>query len=160
MRTRPTILFFGPVGEPVPDLVREWALGRSFPLEIHADAAQVESILLRGHPCLLFIDGDRMGQAGLQLVRDLKSDPFTAIMNNQKWNIGQLNDFFAEWAMHNITWDYQDPAPESTAGGNQGALFRSNYGLPTDTSKSATRFNPASNTSSVCWADFSVYHSP
>ena len=30
--------------------------------------------------------------------------------------------------MHNVTWDYQDPAPESTAGGNQGALFRSNYG--------------------------------
>ena len=80
MRTRPTILFFGPVGEPVPDLVREWALGRSFPLEVHADAAQVESIVLRGHPCLLFIDADRMGQSGLQLVRGLKSDPFTAII--------------------------------------------------------------------------------
>jgi CheY-like chemotaxis protein len=80
VRTRPTILFFGPVGEPVPDLVREWALGRSFPLEVHADPAQVESIVLRGHPCLLFIDADRMGQAGLQLVRGLKSDPFTAII--------------------------------------------------------------------------------
>jgi GGDEF domain-containing protein len=80
VRTRPTILFFGPVGEPVPDLVSEWALGRSFPLEVHADAAQVESIVLRGHPCLLFIDADRMGQAGLQLVRGLKSDPFTAII--------------------------------------------------------------------------------
>jgi len=67
------------------------------------------------------------------------NDPFTAIMNNQQWTVGQLNDFFAEWAMHNITWDYQDPAPESTAGGNQGALFRKNYGLPTDTSKSERR---------------------
>ena len=80
MRTRPTILFFGPVGEPIPDLVRHWAEGRDFPLEIHADPAQVESIVLRGHPCLLFIDGDGMGAAGLELVRRLKSDPFTAII--------------------------------------------------------------------------------
>lgn len=80
MRTRPTILFFGPVGESVPDLVGHWAQGKNFPLEVHADPAQVESIVLRGHPCLLFIDADRMGQAGLQLVRRLKSDPFTAII--------------------------------------------------------------------------------
>ncbi len=66
-------------------------------------------------------------------------DPFKAIMNAQGWNVGQLNDFFGEWAMHNVTWDYQDPAPESTAGANQGALFRSNYGLVTDTSKSERR---------------------
>jgi diguanylate cyclase (GGDEF)-like protein len=80
VRTRPTILFFGPVGEPVPDLVRRWAEGKSFPLEVHADAATVESIVLRGHPCLLFIDADRMGQVGLQLVGRLKTDPFTAII--------------------------------------------------------------------------------
>jgi len=80
VRTRPTILFFGPVGEPVPDLVRRWAEGKSFPLEIHADPAQVESIVLRGHPCLLFIDADRMGALGLELVRRIKIDPFTAIV--------------------------------------------------------------------------------
>ena len=51
------------------------------------------------------------------------------------WNISQLNDFMGEWAMHNVTWDYQDPAPQSTAGSNQGALYRSKYGLVTDTSK-------------------------
>ena len=80
MRTRPTILYFGPVGEPVPDLVGRWASGKSFPLEVHADPAQVESIVLRGHPCLLFIDADRMGRPALDLVRRLKSDPFTAII--------------------------------------------------------------------------------
>ena len=80
MRTRPTILFFAPVGDPIPDLVRRWAAGREFPLEVHADPAQVESIVLRGHPCLLFIDADRMAGAGLELVRRLKSDPFTAII--------------------------------------------------------------------------------
>ncbi|MGH7562360.1 MAG: diguanylate cyclase [Gemmatimonadales bacterium] len=80
MRTRPTILYFGPVGHPVPDLVRQWADGRAFPVEVHADPSQVEAIILRGHPCLLFIDADRMGTAGLELVRKLKSDPFAAII--------------------------------------------------------------------------------
>jgi GGDEF domain-containing protein len=60
--------------------VGRWASGKSFPLEVHADPAQVESIVLRGHPCLLFIDADRMGRPALDLVRRLKSDPFTAII--------------------------------------------------------------------------------
>lgn len=67
------------------------------------------------------------------------SDPFTAIMNGQKWSISQLNDFFGEWAMHNVTWDYQDPAPQSTAGKNQGSLYRSRYGLVTDKSRPERR---------------------
>jgi hypothetical protein len=62
------------------------------------------------------------------------ADPFTNIMSTRGWNISQLNDFLGDWAMHDITWDYQDPAPESTAGANQGALFRSNYGLITSQS--------------------------
>ena len=67
------------------------------------------------------------------------NDPFTSIMTARGWTVSQMNDFFGEWAMHNVTWDYQDPAPESTAGGNQGALYRKNYGLATDTSKSERR---------------------
>ncbi len=80
MRTRPTILYFGPVGGVVPDLVRQWAEGKSFPLEVHADPAVVESIVLRGHPSFLFIDADGMGDLGLRLVDRLKSDPLTAII--------------------------------------------------------------------------------
>jgi len=79
VRTRPTILFFGPAGVAIPDLVRRWADGKEFPLEVHSDPGQVESIVLRGHPCLLFIDADHTGATGLALVRKLKSDPFTAI---------------------------------------------------------------------------------
>jgi hypothetical protein len=67
------------------------------------------------------------------------NDPFNNIMSSRGWNISQLNDFFGEWAMHNVTWDYVDPAPESTAGGNQGTLFRKNYGLITDRSKTDRR---------------------
>jgi hypothetical protein len=73
-------------------------------------------------------------------------DPFTNILSTRGWSIGQLNDFLGEWAMHNVTWDYQDPAPESTAGGNQGTLFRSSmgYGPITDTSKPERRLRTVS----------------
>jgi hypothetical protein len=67
------------------------------------------------------------------------ADPFTGIMNGLSWTLTQFNDFIGEWAMHNVTWDYQDPAPESSAGGNQGALYRKNYGLVTDTSQNIRR---------------------
>ena len=80
MRTRPTILFFSPDGCPVPTLVRQWAATHAFPLLVFSQPDEVESIVLRGHPCLLFIDGDNSGTAGVGLVRRLKSDAFTAIV--------------------------------------------------------------------------------
>jgi hypothetical protein len=67
------------------------------------------------------------------------ADPFTAIRNGMTWTVDQLNDFMGEWAMHNVTWDYQDPAPQTTAGKSQGALYRSKYGLITDTSQTIRR---------------------
>ena len=80
MRTRPTILFFSPDGCPVPTLVRQWAATHAFPLLVFSEPDEVESIVLRGHPCLLFVDGDNSGTAGVGLVRRLKSDAFTAIV--------------------------------------------------------------------------------
>lgn len=71
------------------------------------------------------------------------NDPFTNIMSTRGWTVSQLNDFFAEWAMHNITWDYVDPTPEATAGMNLGTVFRGSYGLPTDTSKPERRLRLA-----------------
>ena len=80
MRTRPTILFFSPDGCPVPALVRQWAAAHAFPLLVFNQPDEVESIVLRGHPCLLFVDGDHSGTTGVGLVRRLKSDAFTAIV--------------------------------------------------------------------------------
>lgn len=80
MRTRPTILFFSPDGCPVPALVRQWAAVHAFPLMVFSEPEEVEAIVLRGHPCLLFIDGDNSGSVGQGLVRQLKSDAFTAIV--------------------------------------------------------------------------------
>jgi hypothetical protein len=60
-------------------------------------------------------------------------DPFLVLKANMGWSQAQLNDFFGEWAMHNITWDYKNPLP--TSGNNAGAMFRQNYGPITDTSR-------------------------
>jgi GGDEF domain-containing protein len=80
VRTRPTILFFSPDGCPVPALVRQWAQAKAFPLLPLQQTDEVESMVLRGHPCLLFVDGDSAPDKGLALVRRLKSDAFTAIV--------------------------------------------------------------------------------
>jgi hypothetical protein len=63
------------------------------------------------------------------------SDPFDNIARTRGWSVSQLNDFFGEWAMHNVTWDYVDPSPQVTAGTNLGSVFRSSYGPVTDTTK-------------------------
>lgn len=60
-------------------------------------------------------------------------DPFMVLKANMGWNQAQLNDFFGEWAMHNITWDYRNPPP--TKLDHAGAMFRSRYGAITDTSR-------------------------
>jgi GGDEF domain-containing protein len=61
-------------------LVRQWAQAKAFPLLPLQRPDEVESMALRGHPCLLFVDGDSKPEAGLELVRRLKSDAFTAIV--------------------------------------------------------------------------------
>ncbi len=66
-----------------------------------------------------------------------QGDPFLALRTNMGWTQAQLNDFFGEWAMHNITWDYKNPPP--TRGDHAGAMFRSNYGLITDKSRPERR---------------------
>lgn len=80
MRTRPTILFFSPDGCSVPPLVRQWAATQAFPLLVFSRAEEVEAIVLRGHPCLLFVDGHEARAEGIALVGRLKSDAFTAIV--------------------------------------------------------------------------------
>jgi hypothetical protein len=46
------------------------------------------------------------------------ADPFTNIQKSRGWTVAQLNDFFGDWAMHNVVWDYQ----------KSGAAFRASYG--------------------------------
>ena len=80
MRTRPTILFFTPEACPVPALVRQWAAANAFPLLVFSQPEEVEAIVLRGHPCLLFVDGNGLVEGVDLVVRRLKLDAFTAIV--------------------------------------------------------------------------------
>ena len=80
MRTRPTILFFSPDGRPVPSLIEQWAHSNAFPLRVFDSSAEIHSIVLRGHPSMLFVDAGQSPAQGLELIRRLKSDAFTAIV--------------------------------------------------------------------------------
>lgn len=53
-------------------------------------------------------------------------DPFTNIQKSRGWSMSQLNDFFGDWAMHNVTWDYK-ATPDA---------FRNAYGNITQADKS------------------------
>src|SRR5262249_12684844 len=55
-------------------------------------------------------------------------DPFSVLAGNMGWTQTQLNDFFGEWMMHNVTWDYRD-LDGSDAGA---AMSRPGYGAITD----------------------------
>jgi len=52
-------------------------------------------------------------------------DPLSNIQKSRGWTVAQLNDFFGEWAMHNVVWDYK-----ATPG-----AFRTTYGDITRTDK-------------------------
>ena len=69
------------------------------------------------------------------------NDPFTNLAATRGWSTSALNDFFGDWARHNITWDYRDPPPSKTAGQDQGVLYRgkSGYGPISDVSKPERR---------------------
>ena len=97
MRTRPTILFYAPDGAPVPALVRHWAQEHSYPLTSLAVAEEIESIVLRGHPCVLFLDAERAVELGLGLVRRLKGDAFTAIVPVVALADEHKSDVVREW---------------------------------------------------------------
>jgi diguanylate cyclase (GGDEF)-like protein len=80
VRTRPTILYYGPVDQPVPDLIRRWAETKGFPLLVLDRRDEVEAIVLRGHPSLLVVDGERMADSAREMVAAIKADPFSAIV--------------------------------------------------------------------------------
>ena len=57
------------------------------------------------------------------------NDPFVNIRETRGWSQSELNDFLGDWAMHNVTFDYQESA----------AAMRSTYGPITNTSRPERR---------------------
>lgn len=80
MRTRPTILYYANQDIALPAIVADWAREWNFPVQIIDDQAEILSIVLRGHPCMLFISSERATPDTTQLLRELKSDAFAAIV--------------------------------------------------------------------------------
>jgi GGDEF domain-containing protein len=64
----------------VPALIEQWAHANAFPLRVYENPGEIQSIVLRGHPSMLFVDAAASPQQGLELIRRLKSDAFTAIV--------------------------------------------------------------------------------
>lgn len=60
-----------------------------------------------------------------QIFTTAGPDPFTNLQKSRGWTLSQLNDFFGDWAMHNVVWDYKS-TPEG---------FRSAYGNITQTDR-------------------------
>jgi hypothetical protein len=54
-------------------------------------------------------------------------DVLSVIMKNMNWSVSQMNDFFGEWALHNVNWDYTNPD-----GTDQGAVYRAAFGSNDD----------------------------
>ena len=52
-----------------------------------------------------------------------RGDPWQKLMDIQGWDIDAMNKVFGEWAMHNVSWDYQNPD-----GSPEGEAFRAAYG--------------------------------
>jgi carbonic anhydrase/acetyltransferase-like protein (isoleucine patch superfamily) len=50
------------------------------------------------------------------------ADPFSTLAGNAAWSVSELNDIFADWALHNVLWDYR----------TSGKTFRSKYGSNRD----------------------------
>ncbi len=64
----------------MPPLVAGWLAGKGFPSLAVGDAAQIEAMTLRTLPAMVLVDGNGDVAPGLGLCRQLKADPYTAIV--------------------------------------------------------------------------------
>ncbi len=80
MRARPTVLYYSPAEHPATDLLKAWLDGREVPLIHLRDRASVETTARRKLPMLIVVDSDAAGSETITLCRNLKSDPYTAIV--------------------------------------------------------------------------------
>ncbi|HEY4321147.1 MAG TPA: diguanylate cyclase [Gemmatimonadales bacterium] len=77
---RRVILYCGASDRPPPELVLRWAASRQLAVEVHAELAHVETLVLRGRGALVLIDEFSRHRDGIGTVGRLKTDPSTAIV--------------------------------------------------------------------------------
>ena len=79
VRSRLTIIYFSPRSGSLSPLVSAWVAGKGLRAEVVADATQIVAMALRALPAMVLVDGEG-GDAGLELCRALKNDPYSAIV--------------------------------------------------------------------------------
>lgn len=79
MRFHRTIVYHSPQGRSVPTIVRELAGVRGLAIAELRSAQEVQAFVNRSFPVCIVMDGGG-GEACTRLCRELKSDPFTAIV--------------------------------------------------------------------------------
>ncbi len=77
---RRCVLYCGGTDHTPPELLRGWAASRGLPIEEYPQAEDVEAMVLRGRGVAVFIDGSPGHPEREALLRQLKADPFTAIV--------------------------------------------------------------------------------
>lgn len=79
MRFHRTIVYHSPQGRSVPPIVRELAGARSLAIAELQSPPEVHAFVNRSFPVCIIMDGAG-GEACMELCRELKRDPFTAIV--------------------------------------------------------------------------------
>ena len=79
MLNRSIILYFAPDGRIAPAFLTAWGESRGYPLLAMAGAGEVEQFLLRGARAYVVLDGSAGTTVVGELIRRLKTDPYTAV---------------------------------------------------------------------------------
>ncbi len=97
MRKRPTVLYFSPVGRPVPDLISAWIEAKKFILVQYQEREVAEAHAVRSPPDLVVVDVEDTTAEALAFCQSLKSDPYTAIVPVAFVANGHATDVVGQW---------------------------------------------------------------
>ncbi|MBI4540599.1 MAG: diguanylate cyclase [Gemmatimonadetes bacterium] len=75
-----TLVFYAPGNEPAPALVVEFANEHGFAILIESNGELVVQLLNRSFPACVLMDARSVADGAIDVVRELKKDPFTAIV--------------------------------------------------------------------------------
>jgi GGDEF domain-containing protein len=82
----PVIVYYSSAETPAPQALADHVVARESKLVTARAAAAVLAMVNRGHPALVVLDGDGDVDEICELIRDLRSDPFSAIVPVIVWS--------------------------------------------------------------------------
>lgn len=88
----PVIVFYSSTASPAPDTLAAHVSGRGAKLVAAQAAEDVLSLVNRGHPALVVLDGAGNVDEICQVIKGLRADPFSAIVPVIVWSESHEND--------------------------------------------------------------------